>query len=201
MARGSKTEKKDYVAAPKWKAAHKAEKKRPKYAATLSAITMEILLAGLLVYQVYKILGFSYSLPARALSRLSPSADPLDYLFIILTAALLIALYFTIKKKHPALFTAQKLAGKTIKDEAKSRFLSAKDDPRVAALLLIEIIAVVGIAVSIAAYLDPQWELIPWANYNVYPPLSTIFNAIIFIVIAAFFIVLYNFTKPYRKSR
>ena len=78
-------------------------------------------------------------------------------------------------------------AGKAITNRAKQKLEHASTDPRVMALIVIELIIVLIISVGVYVYLDPETNLIPFP-WN-------LFGFIILIGISAY---LYRFTGLYR---
>ncbi len=164
----------------------------------IALLLIELITAILVVHLFYKIIGFQVNFEARSVS-IAPAAEPLLLFFFAISIALLVAVYFTIKKKLPGLFQAQEQAKVTIKEKTKEKLSKAKTDPKAAALLLIQFIFVFAVAMAIFAWADPELELIPWSKAGVAPPITTILNAIIAIIVLAFFYYLYSFTAWYRK--
>lgn len=162
-------------------------------------LLVESVLAILVIYLFYKILGFEFSFATKAFT-LAPAPDPVLLFFFVLCAALLVATYFAIKKRSPVLFEAQKKAPSTIKAKTREKLSKAKNEPRAAALLLIEFIFVFAIVLTIVAWLDPELELIPWTRAGILPPMTTALNAIIALIALGFFYYIYSFTAWYRKG-
>ena len=171
--------------------------KNNKFPITL--IFIELILVLLVVYLLYKMIGLQLDFQNRVLSFV-PNTDPMIPFFFVLSLALLIAVYFAIKKKAPDLFQAQQLAKGTIKKKTVEKLKVPKTDTRAAALLLVEILFVFAVVITITAWLDPDVELIPWSRVGVLPPLTTIFNTIIAIIGLGFFYYLYSLTAWYRKK-
>ena len=78
-------------------------------------------------------------------------------------------------------------AGRAITNRAKQKLKHASQDPRVMALIIIELIIVIIVCVGIVVYLDPETNIIafPW-NF---------LGFALIIIIAAY---LYRFTGLYR---
>ena len=163
----------------------------------IAVVAVELVTALLAVYLFYKIMGFNFDFNSRVLS-FAPAAEPVLSLFFALCIALLVAMHFAVKKKLPHILQAQELAKGTIKEKAREKLAKA-NDPKAAALLLIEFTFVFAIVLAIVAWLDPEQELIPWGEAGVQPPISTLLNAVVALIVLAFFYYLYSFTAWYRK--
>ncbi|MDO8428450.1 MAG: hypothetical protein Q7S92_04525 [Candidatus Diapherotrites archaeon] len=125
-----------------------------------------------------------------------------EYLFLAgLSLFTFIAVYFVLKKKQTQAYDIQVLAGKTLKDAVQQKLKNAKNDPRVLALIIIEIVFAFFIAYAIAAYLDPELTFINWENYGIVQPYSYALNVGIFIVILAVFLKLYQYTASFRSEK
>ena len=110
-------------------------------------------------------------------------------------------IFFTIKKKKHYLYNVQTDAYNAVKEAGKNKVMDAKQDPKLIALLAIELLFAVVFAVAIAAYLDPDWSIIHWETVGIYPPITTLLNGVIFVIILGLFLYLYSLTKPYREMR
>ena len=165
----------------------------------ITLIFIELILALLVVYLLYKMVGLQLDFQNRVLSFV-PSTDPMVSFFFVLSIALLVVLYFAIKKKAPELFQAQQLAKGTIKEKTIEKLKVPKTDSKAAALLLIEFLFVFAIVITIVAWLDPDMELIPWSKIGITDPLTTIFNVIIALIALGFFYYIYSMTSWYRKK-
>ncbi|MBU1120579.1 MAG: hypothetical protein ABIE23_05570 [archaeon] len=78
---------------------------------------------------------------------------------------------------------------------AKEKVIEAKNDPRIIALVMLEVMLSVIIAFSVYFYLDPT------RNFSVFPEVVFPFNLIAFIALFAVFIYIFNLTKEFRKER
>jgi len=153
----------------------------------------------LIVVQFFAVVGFRVNfLTKQAFFALSE--DPADFIVLAIAVILFILLYFAVKKRQPNLYRAQKIAPGIIKQEARQKLRKAKEEPQAAALLLIEFMFVIVAVFSMQAYLDPDLELIPWSQLNLKPPVTTVLNAAIALIVLAAFYCLYRFTAPYRKG-
>jgi hypothetical protein len=161
----------------------------------IALLLIELTLAALVVFLFYRAIGLGFDFEGRAVS-ISPAFEPSLLFFLALSIALLAAVHLAIRKKAPALLAAQEAAPETIKARAREK-LSA--EPRAAALLLIQFLFAFAVVLTIAAWLDPSWELIPWSRVGIAPPLTTILNAVVAAVGLGFFYYLYSFTAWYRK--
>lgn len=165
----------------------------------IAILVIQLTTIVLTVYLFYKLIGFEFSLAERTFS-VNPSLQPLLVFFFVISAALLVALYFLVKKRVPQLFEAQRMAKSTIKDKAKEKISAAKADARVAALLLIQFTFVMLFVMAVIAWADPQLELIPWSQQGIVSPITTILNGLIAVLVLGIFYYLYSFTAWYRKG-
>ena len=164
----------------------------------IALLTIELAIVVLVVYLFYKLIGFEFNFSTRVLS-LVPGFDPLLVFFFVISVVLLVAIHFAIKKKAPSLFEAQNKAAGTIKEKAIEKIKSPKTDVRAAALLLVEFAFVLLVVITIIAWVDPEFELIPWSRGGIEPPLTTVLNTIIAVAVLVFFYKLYSYTSWYRK--
>ena len=167
--------------------------------AALAFLLVEFVMAILVVYLIYKAIGFSVDFEARTLS-IAPAADPTIIFSLLLSIIVLVATYIAAKKRAPQLLQAQKAAPSTIGNKTKEKLSKVRSEPRAAALLLIQFIFVFAVAITIVAWLDPEIELIPWSEIGIVAPITTILNAAIAVIAFAFFYYLYSFTAWYRKG-
>lgn len=165
----------------------------------ISMLFAQLVLALLIVFQVVQLIGLHVD-PFLRQVVIKPSLDPANLIVLAIAVLLFALLYFAVKKRQPALYQAQKRAPGIIKQEAKRKLRNAKDDPRVAALLLIDFMFVIVVVLAIRAYLDPELELIPWSAAGLGPPLTTVVNTIIAVVVLALFYYMYRFTVSYRNG-
>ena len=175
------------------------EKKQGLGKIPVALLIIELITAILSVYLLYKLLGFNFDLKTRVLS-FTPGLDPVMVLFFVLAAGLLVVLHFAVKKKQPVLFEIQELAKATIKGKAIEKAGLVKTDTRALALLLVEFSFVFMVVMAFVAWLDPEVEIVPWGVAGIGPPLSTILNGVVALIIVVFFYYLYSFTAWYRKK-
>ncbi|MAG21945.1 MAG: hypothetical protein CL943_01385 [Candidatus Diapherotrites archaeon] len=159
---------------------------------------IELVDALLVVYLISRLIGFEVQFETRSIS-INPVLDLTLLFFLAVTIVMLVAVYFVIKKRQPEMFLAQTQASSTIKDKTKEKLSKVKQDPRAAALLLIQFLFVFAVVITLVAWFDPVMEIIPWSEQGIGPPLSTSLNAVIAIVGLALFYYLYSFTAWYRK--
>lgn len=161
-----------------------------------SFFIIELLLVLIFFYILGNIIQIDFSL--KKISFIGTDADILSLVAVLV---LLLLIFFAIKRKKHYFYDVQKQAYEAIKEVGKGKIKDAKQDPRIIALLAIELLFTVVFAVSIAAYLDPNWSIIDWYKAGIYPPVTTLLNGVIFVIIVGLFLYLYGFTKPYREMR
>jgi hypothetical protein len=127
--------------------------------------------------------------------------DPTLLLFAGLSVVLFIGIYAILWKKQSPAYEVQVLAGKALKEETKKRLKRAKEDPRVAALILIEGMFAFFIAYALAAYIDPEITFINWSRFNIEAPISWALNVIIFGIVLGVFLKMYSYTKDFREQK
>ncbi len=165
----------------------------------LTILALQIVLAFAFLWFLFQTLNIDISLAAKSVS-ISPAVSEQPYIFLGAILIAIIALQIFISKKFPFAYELQKNAGNLISSTTKSKIADAKNDPRILALNLIEFVFAVLIAMSIAAYLDPEFVLIDWEKRNLSEPFTTILNVTIFIVLTALFLFVYKYTKEYRET-
>ncbi len=165
----------------------------------IALLVAELAVVMLVVYFFYKVIGLEFNFATRAIS-FNLTADPVIAGSFLLSIALLAILYFTINKKAPELRIAQEQAKGTISVAAKEKLAGVKTDTRKAALLLIEASFVLAVVITLVAWLEPGFEIIPWQKAGIYDPFTTILNAVVAVVFLGFFYYMYSFTAWYRKK-
>jgi len=165
---------------------------------SIAFLFTELIVVVLAVYLFYKLLGLDFDFAARTLS-FTPGLNLEALFFFVVSVVLLVAMHFSAKKRLPSLFNAQQLAKGTIKEKAVEKLSLAKNDPKASALLLIQFVFVMAVVITIVAWLDPEFELIPWSGVGIFDPLKTVLNAALAIIGLGFFYWLYSFTAWYRK--
>jgi len=152
----------------------------------------------LIAFQAMEVAGLRFDFYTRELAFV-PNASAENLVVLVLALVVFALLYMAGKKRHPSLYKAEKLAPGIIKEEAKKKLHTLKSRPQEPALLFIEFFFVVVVIIALRAYLDPDIELIPWSAVGIGPPITTIVNAAIAIIVLAVFFHLYNLTRPYRE--
>lgn len=165
----------------------------------IAILVIQLTTVVLAVYLFYKLIGFKFSLADRSFA-LNPVLEPTLVAFFVAACALLVALYFLVKKKIPKLYEAQEMATATIKAKAIEKVSLARADAKASAIMLIQFTFVVLFVMAIIAWADPQLELIPWSQQGIEAPLTTILNGIIAVIVLGIFYYLYSFTAWYRKG-
>ena len=177
----------------------------------ISLVFAQLVLVVLVVFQLLHILGLnlyfyvnqlffkSNTVLSKVIFR--PSTDPADFIVLGIAVIALLAMYFAVKKRQPALYKAQKAAPGIIKAEVKQKLSRIKTEPQAPALLLIEAAFIITLVIAAWAYLDPEIELIKWSKVGIGPPLTTAINAVIAVIVFAVFYYLYSLTAWYRKNQ
>ena len=160
----------------------------------------QLVLALFVALQFLVVIGFSFDIATRQLS-FGFSGNPLEYFFLFLSAGLLYIIFSKSQRKNEDVFVAGKMFPYMFKSTASFKLWTAKNEPKIIALLLIEFVFVITVAMSILAYLDPEFSIIKWEKLNIYGPIATILNIALFLATLLLFYYLYNITKPYRAQR
>ena len=107
---------------------------------------LELVLAVLAIVSFLNLVGFNVFriIEARCFS-FALSQNPIDFAIFALSLALLLIVFFAIQKL-PVLYSAQQKAVSEIKLSAKQKIASSKTDPRIPALLLLELIVLLQYA-------------------------------------------------------
>jgi len=158
-------------------------------------LLMQSTMIFLMVYTVYKIFALKVEVGSFSIA---VQEDPALYVFLFAIAAFITILHFTVRSKYPKTHLEFKLLPEIFRHNAKAKLKGAKSDVRFIALFLVEMGFVSIIALSIAAYLDPEWEIIQWRRFGVFPPFDAVFNAVLFILILALLHYSYGRTKDFR---
>ena len=164
----------------------------------ISIVFAQLLLLVLIVVQALQILGLHINVGLR-IFEIKPVFDPTAIIVLVMSIIVLAILSYSIMKRNPLLFKAEKNAPGIIKQAAKEKLSNARHDPRAPALLLIDFMFVTAVVVAIYAYFDPDLELIPWSRVGLTSPVTTIINAVIAIIILGAFYYMYRFTASYRN--
>ena len=156
---------------------------------------VQIALALVFIYNLYKVIE-----PAVSTETLIFAQDFNYYLIACLSLFTIFVINAVLKKRWPELYVLQKNAAKHIKITAKDKLYTQKENPFSLTMLLIELAYVIGIAIAIYYYLDPTRSLKWWTHIkglNLEPPVTTIANAIIFVLITSIFIWFHAYAKQF----
>ncbi len=163
----------------------------------ISLLFAQLIIVVLIVVQLLQIAGLHVDFYLRQLV-LKPSTDPSDFIVLAIAIIAFVLLYLAVKKRQPGLFLAEKKAPGIIKQGVKQKLQKVRE-PQAAALLLVEIFFVATVVLALRAFFDPQLELIPWSRVGIGPPVTTVVNVFIALVVLGIFYYLYSFTSQYRK--
>ena len=83
----------------------------------------------------------------------------------------------------------------------KAKVSEVEKEPKIFGHVLIELAFVFVIVLTIYAWTEPNVEIVKWEKLGIFPPITTVLNAVILIVVLSGIYYLYNFTKPYRLHR
>lgn len=170
------------------------------YRVPVALVIMQLVLGILVVLQLLKALGFSFDSEARVVS-VVPSSNPLEYFFL----ALVFILFFIVVRhgnsKYREIFVATQTMPFNIRSTAKFKLWLAANDPRAAALLLIQFGLAMTVVISIVAYFDPDYSVVKWERLGIFSPITTILNIIIFALVVGMLYYLYNLTRSYRQRK
>jgi len=165
----------------------------------VAAIIAQVLLLFLFLFFLYVVLGPEISISQKTF-QFNFSQNDSDFFALGLTGFALLVLFVFSQKKMPDAKSLQDETSDLIKSTFKQKIGFAKEDPRIAALVLIEAVFAVFIALVIAAYLDPEYRIIDWQSRGITEPYSTLFNVVIFVALVVVFLFLYRYTSFYRKE-
>ena len=165
-------------------------------------VLLELVFAAVAVFSFLSIMGFNlFNVIETRKFSFALNIYSFDSVLFVLSAVLFAAVFFAVKKRFPELYRAQQKAFFEIKLSANEKVSHAKNDARPIALLFIEFFFVVMVFVSLSAFFDPQFELIPWSIAGIVAPTSTIFNIGIAAIVLYGFYWLYSKTADYREHR
>lgn len=167
------------------------------YPVPFALLLIQVVLALFVVFELLAIIGIDPI--ARDLS-IGLSDDPLEYLFLLLSLALLYLVYSQSQKRFAEVFVATKMLPFMVKTDFSHKLWLAKHEPRAVALVLIQFAFIAAVALTIFAYIDPNFSLVQWDKIGVQPPLTTLLNIIIFLIVVGALYYLYKLTEPYRKA-
>ena len=165
-------------------------------------VLMEIIFAIVMIVSLLNMLGFSvFQVFEQGKYSFSFNPNLLDVSFFVFGLVLLLLVFFAIKKRFPMLYSVQQDAWSEVRISAGQKIHNARTDSRAVALLIIEMMFVIVVFVSISAFFDQNFELIPWSNAGIFPPETTVINALIAVLVLAGFYWLYSQTADYRQER
>lgn len=160
-------------------------------------LLIQMVLALFVVFEFLAIIGFAFNPLTRELS-FGLSTNPLEYFFLALSAGMLYLVFSSSTKKFEEVFVAANIFPFVMKNTASHKLWLARHEPKAAALLLIQLTLMATIALAVFAYLDPDIAIVQWQNIGIQPPLTTVLNITIFLIVVAALYYLYEFTQPYR---
>ncbi|MCD6399653.1 hypothetical protein J7L85_02560 [candidate division WOR-3 bacterium] len=160
---------------------------------------MQLILVLVFLYAFYKIIE-----PALSAETLVFSHDFNYYLLLCLSLFTLTLINAVLRKRRSELYAMQKNAARHIKATAKKKLSAQKENPFGLTMLMIEFAYVIGIAVAIYYYLDPERSLNWWVHIkglNLQPPVTTIANFLIFALITGIFLWLHAYANQFNAMR
>lgn len=173
-------------------------------------VFLELILAVLTVFSALNLFGFNFfKVIEEGKYSFSFSPNLFEIVFFVFSIFALLMVFFAIKSQ-PLLYSAQKKAWFEIKKATKQKIVLAKADFRVLAMLLIEFMFVVIVFISLSAFFDTGFELIPWSKFNeiipwdnlkVYAPETTFINAIIAVLVLYAFYWLYSQAASLKQEK
>ncbi|RLG70441.1 MAG: hypothetical protein DRO07_00225 [Candidatus Iainarchaeum archaeon] len=157
-------------------------------------LLIELFFLLLFVFEFYIIIK-----PAITSKSLVFSNDFNSYLLAALSVFGIAVINLALMKKQSELYTIQHNAFHHIKDTAKSKLYEQRENPYGMTMLTIEFAYVIGIAVAIYYYLDPEQSIEWWKplGLELQAPITTIANIIVFSVITAIFIWLHAYMRQF----
>ncbi len=164
----------------------------------IAVLGLQLILTFVFLWKVFEALNISASFGSNEFS-INPVLNESVYVVLGIIAIVIVALQILISKKAPEIRLLQSETADLITTTAKEKIVYARHDPRIAVLTIIEFFFAVIIAVSIAAYLDPEYQIINWTARGFVEPFATMLNILVFIVIVSVFLFLFKYTKDYRE--
>ena len=163
---------------------------------------------ALLLVELFFLLVFAFEFyiiirPAITSKALIFSNDFNSYLLVALSIFGIAIINLTLMKKQSELYTIQRDAFHHIKNIAKSKLYRQKENPYGMTMLTIELAYVIGVAIAIYYYLDPEQSIEWWKPFGLelQAPITTIANTIVFLVITAVFIWLHAYMRQFNAMK
>ncbi len=166
---------------------------------SISLLFAELVVLLLIIAQFIQVIGLNINFQLGQVV-LKPYLEPVNIIILALALVAFALLYFEVKKRQPSLYEAQKKAPGAIKESARRKLKKAREEPQAPALLLIEFLFVATVVLAITAFMDEDLELIPWSAAGIGPPITTVVNGIIAVIVLLAFYCLYRYTAAYRKQ-
>lgn len=166
----------------------------------LLLMVLEIILSIIAVYEFTKVIGLNIDFDSRIIS-FTPVGALLHPLLLIISLIALFAINLRMKKTFPEVHAIQGLFFHTVKHGVREKFSDTRKDPRILAHIFIEICFIMVVTLVLWAWSEPNVEIISWEKIGLTPPVTTIANAIILLIVLAGLYYLYNFTKQFRIER
>lgn len=163
----------------------------------VSILFMEFLLVILFAAELLDFFGLNFTTGMLG----PPKITLANLLIMAATLGMLVLLHLYLKKKNPELAGLKGDAEEAIRARAKQSVTEARNDPRVVALLIVELMIAFTLAISIYFALDEERALIPWHKLGIYPPITTILNLIILLAVLMLLFWMYSLTLPFRATR
>ncbi|MBT4870572.1 MAG: hypothetical protein HON47_03295 [Candidatus Diapherotrites archaeon] len=148
-------------------------------------VASEVFLVFLIVIQLYKVLGMSFSY--GKLSIFSQQVLPQNILWFVASILTLVILYVSISMKDKKVIRIHSDFSKIVLGTGKEKFFGM--DREVITLLFVEFIFAIMLAVAIFVYLDPSVNIVPWP-----------WNYITFFIVLIFGLYFFSKTKPFREA-
>lgn len=163
-----------------------------------SLFIAQILLVAVFIYNFYKIIE-----PAIEADALVFSQEFSYYLTACLVIFTIAIINVVLMKRRSELYELQRNAARHIKETAKIKISSQKENPYGIAMLIIELAYIIGIAIAIYYYLDPEHSIDWWTRLglDLKPPITTIANIIIFAIFTGLFIWLHAYARQFNAMR
>lgn len=180
----------------------------PVFSFRLRNILSNRKLFALLIVELFFLLLFAFEFyliikPAIISKAFIFSSSFNCYLLAALSVFGIIVINLALVRKQSELYTLQKDAFHHIKNVTKSKLSKQKENPYGMTMLTVELAYVIGIAVAIYYYLDPEQSIEWWKplGLELHPPITTITNIMVFLVITAIFIWLHAYMGQFNAMK
>jgi hypothetical protein len=84
----------------------------------------------------------------------------------------------------------EKLEKNKVGKTAVEKLSTAKKEPRIPLLLIVEFFLSMVLVIATIVYLDPKYNLVPWP-----------YNIVLFLIILGIVVYLYGFSKAFREEK